>query len=327
MPKDAKGQEVSLDVKGSSDATFSTITFTKQGDFTYKFYPDLMPGDEEKYSFDTMLMEDTFTVYTKESGDKIKEADTEEQKYNLYIKMGSAETAKTNVMKITKSFTIKQLYEPVKEYAVKEVSLPKVRNQLRYYEDTDDSITFTFKLTPNPVKSSESDIPLPGGVKEVAYVQTYFSGSSQSDEIHEETFEDIQFSKPGTYSYSVAQVDDGQENYVYSKTKYEVTYTVTEGQQLSTGKYQLNTGKPTVTKITESESKAATSFSFANTYGDKSSGGGIGGSGGFGGAGGAGGSNADTGDSTPVTPIMILMITALLCAAGAGCALMRKKNK
>ncbi len=337
MPEGSEAQKKTTTVKGDGTGSFGQMSFSDLGVFFYKISEE--KGKDEDYTYDDSVYYVRYTLkavkneidlsrtgnLTTQQKIDVENGLIKETTYKLDAKRGILNEDGKVVSKIAFDNTYGHTDpDPDPEDDVKPLAYQlKVKKSIKYNDDIQPAVpeTFTFILKPDASRSSLSDptaqIPMPeGSGSDSASVSVTGEGTV--------SFEKIRFTKPGTYHYVVSESYDQVENYKYDGYDCDVIVTVT----LNKEENKLEGSAEVIKKEKKISSSTA---SFTNGYGYGSGqtgpdGSGSGSGSGFGGSG-SGGSNADTGDSTPVTPIMILMIAALLCAAGAGFALLRKKNK
>lgn len=89
---------------------------------------------------------------------------------------------------------------------------------------------FTFQLT-----GADESTPMPEGAKNGVSTAT-------NDENGSVVFDTIAYGKPGTYKYTVSEVNDEQDGVTYDDTTYEVTVTVTDDTATGTLKAAVSYG-------------------------------------------------------------------------------------
>ena len=89
---------------------------------------------------------------------------------------------------------------------------------------------FTFQLT-----GADESTPMPEGAKDGVSTAT-------NDENGSVVFDTIAYGKPGTYKYTVSEVNDEQDGVTYDDTTYEVTVTVTDDTATGTLKAAVSYG-------------------------------------------------------------------------------------
>ena len=89
---------------------------------------------------------------------------------------------------------------------------------------------FTFQLT-----GADESTPMPEDAKDGVSTAT-------NDENGSVVFDTIAYGKPGTYKYTVSEVNDEQDGVTYDDTTYEVTVTVTDDTATGTLKAAVSYG-------------------------------------------------------------------------------------
>ena len=138
---------------------------------------------------------------------------------------------------------------------------PTFNNTYSKYDwDTEDGIGVGVKTYDKVLKGSDFSFKVVGQKGSQAEGTSYTVENDANGKID---FGTITFTKPGTYIYTITEVNDGAANVVYDKTEYTVTVDVTMDSTthvLTVGEPVIKAGNKTVTQIVFKNSYAAVDF-------------------------------------------------------------------
>ena len=168
----------------------------------------------------------------------------------------------------------------------------ELTNTIKKFKSVEEVVTIKKEIKGKPDKTetfefelkATGDAPMPEGVKN-GTLKIKGAASSQL------TFT---FDEPGTYKYTLKEVNTKAKNYEYDTTKYELVFTVTANTKTEKLEVKLAINKKTTTKVT-----------FTNKYNPPF---------------------VPTGDDTNMAPWAVAMATSAM-VAGTGVVVLKKRRK
>ncbi len=208
-------ESASVDAGGAID--FGTAVFSKEGIYQFAITED--NGGKTGYTYDDGICYVTVTVTLD------KETNTLSSVTEI-IKDGN----------VINGVLFENIYNPIPVsdelvFSKNIIGLPLVSSE------------FTFIL-----KADNAEYPMPAG-SDNGEITTSVSGEGDA------SFGKITFMQPGNYSYKVSEQNDKTLGYIYDRTVYEITYTVTD-----------NNGILEAVRIIESDGELVDETVFNNVY-------------------------------------------------------------
>ncbi len=233
--KDSSGNDLgNIEITGSGRGRFNPIVYGKEDIGTHIYTITETAGTANGYTYDSSVW--TVTVVVSQNVDGALTAETTYSKDDSTITNNSAAVFTNTYAPAETTFT------------------PQIEKVIA--GDYVDSESFSFTLVPS------RDNPEGASLTDGAVWMTTISGAS-SKQAKTKSFGKITFTKPGTYNFSIAEVNDRKAGYTYAKPwNLQVTVEDIGGQLKATGVYtnsdesdegnnQSNTNKATFTNIYE----------------------------------------------------------------------------
>lgn len=236
MPDGSSGDTCTITITGTDTGIVGPVTYSTVGIYRYEI-KQTVASARTGYTYDMQVYR--VEVYTTNTADGLQA--------DVVIYNG-------NGLKVL-AITYENAYEPLASDPSIMVD-PPVRKTVSGSPSKNG--TFTFKL-----EAENKANPMPSGSKDGVKLMTIVGPG-------EEDFGTWNYTKAGTYHYTISEVDNSEKGYTYDAAIYTITDRVTdEGGQLSVARTVSNT-----------DNKMVDSYDFVNKYtasagGSPSKGGGI----------------------------------------------------
>lgn len=279
MPAGSSGDAYTFTINGTDSVSLGPIHFTSAGVYSYEI-TQVIGSQQEGYVYDREVYNLSVNV---------------DAALNTDIIVQKSNGEKTQAILFENSFTLR----PSDPSAMSD---PPVKKTV--IGNSDNKGTFTFKL-----EAGEKNNPMPSGSKDGVKMMNII-GPGEAE------FGTWSYTKPGTYYYTVSEVNNGEKGYSYDTA----VYTITDSVKNENGRLAV------MRTVTNASQKPVENFTFVNKYktplgenGDAESSKGTGA--------GKGINGPKTGDDTNSVPLFIINVIAAFAAVGCIVYLLFDKHR